>query len=81
MHPELLGALARDRTRALDRDIDRHFDRRRRRGDRARPRITVARARWHVGAALIDVGLHLMSRASGPPTSVAEPAPTARRAA
>ncbi len=60
MHPDLLGALARQHDRELLRPAEfRHTT------DRSRPdlyvRDVLRRARSRVGATLVDVGVHLMT--------------------
>jgi hypothetical protein len=60
MHPDLLGALARQRDRELL-----HPSELRHRTDPWRPdldaRAAFRRARSRLGAALVDVGVHLMA--------------------
>lgn len=65
MHPDLLGALARQHQAVLS---DRFEFRDSGPGRPRRPtgRRPLARARWHLGATLLDVGLHLMSASAVP---------------
>lgn len=64
MHPELLGALARQRSRELvPQNEFRHTEHHDNRVsiDRLRPQRVLQRARWRVGSVLLDVGIHLMA--------------------
>ena len=62
MHPELVGALARQRTQELLRRAElRDTDERRTWLPPPRGIAMVRRARWRLGGALLDAGLRLMA--------------------
>lgn len=62
MHPELVGALARQRTKELLRQAEfRDTDEHATWLPAARGITMVHRVRWHLGGVLLDVGLHLMA--------------------
>lgn len=62
MHPELVGALARQRTKELLRPAGfRQSDERRTWLPEPGGSEIVRRVRRHLGGALLDVGLHLMA--------------------
>jgi hypothetical protein len=70
MHPDFLGALAAQRMKELTAPAEfRHseFRRAKRRlgaSDRTVGAGAMRRARWHLGAALLDLGLHLLASTS-----------------
>lgn len=59
MHPELIGALARQKTQERTVQARLRAPSRTPRGGPARPG-RLRRARWQLGSVLLDVGLHLM---------------------
>jgi hypothetical protein len=68
MHPDLLGALARQHYRELapQKDLIRWKQSRPAAGGIAASAVTgrrmlLQRARWHVGSVLLDLGVHLMT--------------------
>jgi hypothetical protein len=62
MHPDLVGALARQRTEELPRPAEfRHTDARPTWFPEPAGAEIVRRMRRHLGGALLDVGLHLMA--------------------
>lgn len=60
MHPELIGALARQRTQERTGHMRCGASRSTVRDDRPGRQGRLRRARWQLGSMLLDVGLHLM---------------------
>lgn len=60
MHPDLIGALARQHMREFSRQGELWRSSPANVGEQEPRRGLLRRVRWHVGAALLDMGLHLM---------------------